>query len=202
MSSVNSVSAYGTTATTSNTTKTSDSKANASTSSSTAKSFNETAAVYEKSDSSAKNTASKTNSTTDRSAIIKQLKADSDARQQQLINIVRQSLSKQAGTYNKSQGLASIFDNLTVTEDVKLQAQKDIAEDGYWGVEQTSDRILDFAKALAGNDSSKAEELLAAFKKGFEKATAAWGTDLPGICQDTYAAVEQKFQKWMDGTEE
>ena len=37
---------------------------------------------------------------------------------------------------------------------------------GYWGVEKTSDRILDFAKALAGNDPSKAQKLLDAFKEG------------------------------------
>ena len=37
--------------------------------------------------------------------------------------------------------------------------QKDIAEDGYWGVEKTSDRILDFAKALSGGDKDKADEL-------------------------------------------
>lgn len=196
MSSVNSVSAYGTTTAT-GTTTTTTTKADSKASSSSSSSFNDTAAVYEKSGNSSK----KTNSKADRSSIISQLKADADARKQQLVDIVKKSLSQQASTYNKSQGLASVFSNLTVSPDVKAQAQKDIAEDGYWGVEQTSNRILDFAKALAGNDSSKAEELLAAFKKGFEKATGAWGTDLPGICQDTYAAVEQKFQKWMNGTE-
>ena len=55
--------------------------------------------------------------------------------------------------------------NFTVSADVKAQAQADIAEDGYWGVNQTSDRILDFAKALSGNDKSKAQELADAFKR-------------------------------------
>ena len=41
---------------------------------------------------------------------------------------------------------------LEVDPEVKAQAQKDIAEDGYWGVEQTSERLLSFAKALAGGD--------------------------------------------------
>ncbi len=53
-------------------------------------------------------------------------------------------------------------------------AQADIAEDGYWGVEQTSDRILDFAKALSGDDPDKADAMLEAFKKGFEQATKSW----------------------------
>lgn len=55
--------------------------------------------------------------------------------------------------------------NFTVDEETQKQAQADIAEDGYWGVEQTSDRILDFAKALSGNDPEKADLLIDAFKK-------------------------------------
>ena len=49
--------------------------------------------------------------------------------------------------------------NLTIDEAAKKKAQEEISEDGYWGVKQTSDRILDFAKALSGNDSSKADLL-------------------------------------------
>ena len=72
------------------------------------------------------------------------------------------------------------------------------SENGYWGVEQTSDRILDFAKALAGNDPDKAEEMLDAFKKGFEEATKAWGDELPEISQKTYDAVLEKFEAWKN----
>ena len=74
---------------------------------------------------------------------------------------------------DRSQGLKSLFENLTVDADTIAQAKKDIAEDGYWGVEKTSDRILDFAKALSGGDKDKADELLNAFKKGFSQATGA-----------------------------
>lgn len=61
--------------------------------------------------------------------------------------------------------------DFTVDEATRAQAQADIADDGYWGVDQTSDRILDFAKALSGNDPGKADLLLDAFKKGFKEAT-------------------------------
>ena len=81
----------------------------------------------------------------------------------------------------------------------KAQAQADIAEDGYWGVEQTSERILDFAKALSGNDPEKADLLLNAFKKGFEQATKSWGKKLPDISQRTYDAVVEKFEAWKNG---
>ena len=86
--------------------------------------------------------------------------------------------------------------DFTVSADVKAQAQADIAEDGYWGVEQTSDRILDFAKALASYDPDKADEMLEAFKKGYKQAEEAWGGELPEISQKTYDAVLEKFDAW------
>ena len=88
--------------------------------------------------------------------------------------------------------------NFTVDAATKAQAKKDIAEDGYWGVEQTSDRILDFAKALSGNDPKQADKLLNAFKKGFDQATKAWGKKLPDISQRTYDAVVKKFEAWKN----
>ena len=92
--------------------------------------------------------------------------------------------------------------DFTVDEATRAQAQADIADDGYWGVDQTSDRILDFAKALSGNDPEKADLLLDAFKKGFKEATKSWGQDLPDISQRTYDAVVEKVNKWKNGTEE
>ena len=174
--------------------------------------FSEEAAVYEKSDSkddskdtaksTAKSTVNQKMSKADRDALVQALKDDANARQQQLIEIVRKSMTGQASTWDKSQGLKSLFENLTVDADTIAQAKKDIAEDGYWGVEKTSDRILDFAKALSGGDKDKADELLNAFKKGFSQATGAWGDKLPSICQDTYDAVLKKFDDWKNGTED
>lgn len=180
-------------------------KKDTSASNKTATAFDETAAVYEKSSDStdSKKNTSKTNSkktsTADRSAIVKALKDDAEKQKQNLIDIVRKSMSGQASTWNKSQGLKSLFENLTVDADTIAQAKKDIAEDGYWGVDQTSDRILDFAKALSGDDPDKADMLLEAFKKGYKQATGDWGAELPSLCKDTYDAVVEKFQKWKDG---
>lgn len=88
--------------------------------------------------------------------------------------------------------------NSLLTDDEIAQAKEDISEDGYWGVEQTSDRILDFAKALSGNDTSKAELLLNAFKDGYKAATKSWGDELPDISKRTYDAVLEKFEKWQN----
>ena len=84
----------------------------------------------------------------------------------------------------------------TVDAATKAQAQADIAEDGYWGVTATSDRILDFAKALTGGDPDKIEEMREAFIKGYEQATETWGGELPEISKQTYDAVLSKFDAW------
>ena len=166
--------------------------------------FDETAVVYEKSSAEApKSATANKNAGIDREALIAQMKADTEARMSQLTSIVQQMMNGQGKAFSLATGNDDIWKFLasgeyTVTEAAKLQAQEDISEDGYWGVKQTSDRILDFAKALAGGDASKADELLDAFKKGYEQATGAWGKDLPDISKETYKAVEEKFAAWKN----
>ena len=92
--------------------------------------------------------------------------------------------------------------NFTVDRATALQAQKDIADDGYWGVEQTSDRILSFAEALSGGDPEKMEKMRAAFIKGYKQATGAWGRDLPDISSKTYDAVMKKFDDYASKNKE
>ena len=162
-----------------------------------AKGFDETAVVYEKS----KETENvKVNNKVDRDAIIAQMKADTDARMAQMQDLVRKMMQGQGNALAQSDDIWKFLasGDFTVSEAAKLKAQEDISENGYWGVEQTSQRILDFAKALAGNDPSKADELLEAFKKGYQEATGAWGKELPEISQKTYKAVEEKFAAWKE----
>ena len=80
--------------------------------------------------------------------LVAKLKADSDARVSQLKSLVEQMISKQGQTLGKADSIWSFLasGNFTVDAATKAQAQKDIADDGYWGVEQTSSRIVDFAK--------------------------------------------------------
>ncbi|MBQ7463492.1 MAG: hypothetical protein IJS86_01385 [Lachnospiraceae bacterium] len=140
----------------------------------------------------------------DRTQIIEKMKADAARNTENLRSIVEKLMLGQSKAYtiatddedNMWKFLAS--GQFEVDPETKAQAQADIAEDGYWGVEQTSDRILDFAKALAGNDPAKGQELLDAFKKGYEQAEKTWGGKLPDISKRTYEAVEKKFNEWMN----
>ena len=75
----------------------------------------------------------------------------------------------------------------------KTEAQKNIAEDGFWGVEQTSDRIVQFAIGLAGSSPEMLEKMEAAFEKGYAEAEKKWGGALPSISQQTRSRVHEKF---------
>lgn len=158
----------------------------------------ETGVVYEKSSQTDKDTVTKK---TDYATVAK-LKADAEQRTSQLRSLVEKMMTKQGTAIANADSMWSFLadGNFTVDEETQKQAQADIAEDGYWGVEQTSDRILDFAKALSGNDPEKADLLIDAFKKGFDDATKSWGKDLPDISKRTYDAVLEKFDKWKNGS--
>lgn len=160
----------------------------------------DTGVVYEKSSDQTSGTVTKK---TDY-ALINKLKADAQERTSQLRSLVEKMMTKQGVAIGTADSMWSFLakGDFTVDEATRAQAQADIADDGYWGVDQTSDRILDFAKALSGNDPEKADLLLDAFKKGFKEATKSWGQDLPDISQRTYDAVVEKFNKWKNGTEE
>ncbi|MEZ3508670.1 MAG: hypothetical protein K1W10_17265 [Lachnospiraceae bacterium] len=154
--------------------------------------------VYEPSKDTSKDTVTKTY--TQNTNLVNKMKADAEAHAKQLQSIVEKLMSQQGDTFNKANGIWSVLasGNLKVDAATQAQAQKDIAEDGYWGVEQTSDRIIDFANALTGGDPDKIEEMREAFKKGYKQAEETWGGKLPDISQRTYDAVMEKFDKMAE----
>lgn len=193
---VNGVSSYSSSAATS--TNTSSSAAAKETAEKKTSGYGDVAATYEHT------SASSTKKYTPNIDLVNQLKADAEARTSQLRSLVEEMMSKQGSTFGVANyGEDSMWrflakGNFTVTEAAKLKAQEEISENGYWGVKQTSERILSFAKALTGGDPSKIEEMRAAFEKGFSQATKAWGQNLPSISNDTYDAVMAGFDKWAE----
>lgn len=139
----------------------------------------------------------------DRKAIVAQLKADQEKRQAQLTDLVQSMISKQTTVFGQATDIWKFLakGDFEVDEETKKKAQEDISEDGYWGVNQTSDRIVSFATALAGNDMDALEEMKDAFIKGYKQAEKQWGGELPEISQKTYDAVMEKFDKLMNKNE-
>lgn len=154
-------------------------------------------AVYEKSSESSKKATYTINkmSAEDRAALVQQLKQDDEMRRSQLSSLVQKMLTGQAGVAK----LADLFspENLkNVTAADIAKAKEDISEDGYYGVKQTSQRLFDFAAALAGDDVDKMKDMQKAMEKGFKMAAGAWGAELPDICKDTMAAARQLFDDY------
>ena len=141
-------------------------------------------------------------SDSERAALVQSLKADLDNQMTRFTNMMTQMFQKQGITASQAQGddfwkmMAS--GNYTVDAKTKAEAQEAISEDGYWGVKQTSQRIFDFAYALAGDDPEKMKEMQAAVEKGFEQATKAWGKSLPSISQETHSAIGDLFDSYYE----
>ena len=153
----------------------------------------DTGVVYEKSSGQTSGTVTKK---TDY-ALVNKLKADAEQRTSQLRSLVEKMMTKQGVAIGTADSMWSFLakGDFTVDEATRAQAQADIAEDGYWGVNQTSDRIIQFANALTGGDPDKIESMREAFKKGYAQAEKTWGGSLPEISQKTYDAVMEKFDK-------
>lgn len=178
------------------------------------KAVEDKAAVYEKGSEKQEETQTKGSykinkmTAEERAELVKNLKKEQENREQQFLDLVKKMLSKQASSFaigtdlvnDKLQGdgiwkfLAS--GDYTVDEETKLQAQKDIAEDGYYGVKQTSERMFDFACALAGDDEEQMKKMQAAIEKGYEEATKAWGKELPELCKQTLDATNKLFEEY------
>lgn len=155
----------------------------------------DTGVIYEPSKEVATDSVKKTY--TPDTNLINKLKADADARTAQLRSLVEQMLGKQTNAYGQANDIWQFLRSgeYTVDAATKAQAQADIAEDGYWGVNQTSDRIIQFATALTGGNPDKIEEMREAFKQGYKQAEETWGGSLPDISKRTYEAVMEKFDK-------
>lgn len=137
-------------------------------------------------------------SESDRAALIKQLKSDTETRMNSFKNMVADMLNKQGFAVKNSDDMWKMLakGNYTVDAATASQAKDAISENGYWGVNQTSDRMFEMAKAFSGGDSEKMEKMMDAFKKGYAQAEKMWGGKLPEISQKTYDAMFEKYEAY------
>ena len=134
-------------------------------------------------------------------AMIEKMKAEAELRTAQLRSLVEKMLLKQGQKFTTMADAMDMIKEgtITVDDEIAAEAAEEISDDGYWGVEQTSERMFSFAKALAGNDPTKADTMLEALQKGFDEATKSWGGELPEICKKTLEATQKKLTDWRDG---
>ncbi len=141
-------------------------------------------------------------SDSERAALVKSLKDDLNNQMSRFTNMMVQNFQKQGINASMANGddfwkmMAS--GNYTVDAKTKAEAQEAISEDGFWGVKNTSQRIFDFAAAMAGDDPEKMKKFQAAVEKGFSQAEDAWGGSLPSICGETHEAVNKLFDDYYE----
>lgn len=141
-------------------------------------------------------------SDSERAALVESLKADLDNQMTRFTNMMTQIFQKQgitgltAGSDDFWRKIAS--GDFVVDAATKAEAQEAISENGYWGVKQTSQRIFDFAYALAGDNVDKMKEMQAAVEKGFGEAAKSWGGSMPSITDDTHGAITDLFNGYYE----
>jgi hypothetical protein len=104
------------------------------------------------------------------------------------------NLLKEQGINTKIAFGDNEVDIATITPE---EARDLTADDGYFGVDKTSDRIFQFAIGIAGGDPSRIKAIKEGVDKGFQEALEAFGGNLPNISYDTYDAVMEKLDNWV-----
>lgn len=72
-----------------------------------------------------------------------------------------------------------------------------VAEDGIFGITQTSERIANFVINGAGGDEDRLRAGREGMLQGFKEAEAMWGGELPEISQQTMQAATEMVDKAM-----
>jgi hypothetical protein len=125
---------------------------------------------------------------------LEKLLAESDRKVEEFMAYLRPLLEQQGLAIDK---VVKGEQKLTVDAATIEKAKADIAEDGEFGVRNTAERILNFAKLGIGSDPAKIETFRAAIQKGFDEAQAMLGGVLPEISQQTHQAIMDELDRWV-----
>jgi hypothetical protein len=77
------------------------------------------------------------------------------------------------------------------------EAKELVSEDGFFGIEQTSQRIADFVINGAGDDPELLKAGLEGIMRGFKEAEEMWGDKLPQISYDTIKRADELIKEHM-----
>ena len=133
---------------------------------------------------------------------VEAMKKEAEERTKAFREMIEKLIIQQSGKASRAEWKASAESEqdllLNIDDATRAAAAEAIGEDGYYGIEKTAERILDFAKAISGGDPAKIEMLRGAVEKGFGAATKSFGKELPDISQKTYEKVMKGFDDWAN----
>lgn len=110
-----------------------------------------------------------------------------------------QATIKQGGA-GKGFDLASlIYNGKPLSELTQDEAQALVSADGFFGVEKTAARLVDFVLTGAGDDLARLQAGREGIQRGFKEAEAAFGGKLPEISYQTLekalAGIDARIQE-------
>jgi len=86
------------------------------------------------------------------------------------------------------------YEGKPITELTPDEATELIGEDGFFGIEQTSNRVAEFAFGFS-DDPEVLKQALEGIKQGFKEAEELWGGELPEISYKTQERTIQLIQE-------
>lgn len=113
-----------------------------------------------------------------------------------LRQMVEELLTSQGKAFKRANLKATEGEMVEITPEMRAEAQKNISEGGAFSVENTANRLFEFAKAISGGDKSKADQLKESIQEGFKQAEEAWGGALPDISKQTLELALKKVDDW------
>ena len=134
---------------------------------------------------------------------VRKMWSEHDSKVEQFRMLVETLLNKQAQKFDLAYDWYGKIDwndpnQVEIDDETRAAATAEIEEGGYYSVEETAKRLLDFAVALSGGDPSKVDLLRGAVDQGFKEVEKIWGGELPEISKKTYEAVMNGFDEWAN----
>jgi len=133
---------------------------------------------------------------------IQQMKKEADEALRPLRQMVEELLKKQGLSFKYANLKPNESKMVVIDGETRAEAQRLISDDGEYGIENTANRLFEFAKAVSGNDKAKLNELKSAIEKGYKAAEKAFGGELPEICKKTLECTMEKLDQWAASEEE
>jgi hypothetical protein len=87
------------------------------------------------------------------------------------------------------------YEGKPISELSTSEAEDLISEDGFFGVNKTSQRVADLAFKISGDDIQKLEASREGVVKGFDDAAKMWGGELPEISYKTQERTLELIDK-------
>lgn len=121
--------------------------------------------------------------------------------EEQYEQITKDSLKGQLEAYRRNNA-ASVWKllssgDLAVGNESKNKARADVSEDGYWGSKHTAERLFDFARTMSQKDPERIRKLRSRMDMGVDAVTKEWGSELPGLCQETIQNTRRLFADFL-----